>query len=97
MQWTIPATALALLGAILAHISDARALVGADVADRTIARYTVLVAGKKGRCSGVVLAPNIVLTAAHCILPGETYRRRRQCSAPTIACRPPCSPMSRRS
>jgi hypothetical protein len=74
MQWTIPATALALLAAILAHISDARALVGADVADRTIQRYTVLIAGKKGRCSGVVLAPNIVLTAAHCILPGEIYR-----------------------
>ena len=74
MQWTIPAMALALLGAILAPINEAGALVGADVADRTIARYTVLVAGKKGRCSGVVLAQTIVLTAAHCILPSETFR-----------------------
>jgi hypothetical protein len=74
MQWTIPAVLLALLGAVIAHVNEASALVGADVADRTIARYTVLVAGKKGRCSGVVLAQNIVLTAAHCILPGETYR-----------------------
>src|SRR5882762_8129497 len=74
MQWTIPTVLLALLAAIIAHINDASALVGADVADRTIARYTVLVAGKKGRCSGVVLAQNIVLTAAHCILPDEKLR-----------------------
>jgi hypothetical protein len=65
---------LVLFGATLADIDDARALVGADVADRAIARYTVLIAGKKGRCSGVVLAQNIVLTAAHCILPDEKMR-----------------------
>jgi secreted trypsin-like serine protease len=45
----------------------ASALVGADVADRTVQRYTVVVASTKGRCSGVVLAQNIVLTAAHCV------------------------------
>jgi len=73
MQWTIPAILLALLGAIIAPINEARALVGADVADRTIQRYTVLIAGKKARCSGVVLAQNIVLTAAHCMLPGEKF------------------------
>jgi secreted trypsin-like serine protease len=43
------------------------ALVGADLADRTIQRYTVVVRGQKARCTGVVLAQNIVLTAAHCI------------------------------
>jgi secreted trypsin-like serine protease len=45
----------------------ASAQVGADVADRTVQRYTVVVASAKGRCSGVVLAQDIVLTAAHCI------------------------------
>jgi hypothetical protein len=45
----------------------ASALVGADVADRTVQRYTVVVASAKGRCSGVVLAQDIVLTAAHCV------------------------------
>jgi len=62
---------LVLLGTVIFCADDANALVGADVADRTIQRYTVLVASKKGRCSGVVLAQNIVLTAAHCIQPGE--------------------------
>jgi Trypsin len=51
--------------------APASALVGADVADRTVQRYTVVVATAKGRCSGAVLAPDIVLTAAHCIRPGE--------------------------
>nr|WP_249134828.1 S1 family peptidase [Bradyrhizobium sp. AUGA SZCCT0222] len=46
---------------------EANALVGADLADRTVQRYTVVVASAKGRCSGVVLAQDIVLTAAHCV------------------------------
>ena len=70
MRWTIPPIVLVLLGTIVFCADDANALIGADVADRTVQRYTVLVASKKGRCSGVVLAQNIVLTAAHCILPG---------------------------
>lgn len=51
----------------LLHWRPAGALVGADVADRTVQRYTVVVASVKGRCSGVVLAQDIVLTAAHCV------------------------------
>lgn len=47
------------------------ALVGADLADRTIQRYTIAIGSAKGRCTGAVLAQNIVLTAAHCIVPGE--------------------------
>ncbi len=53
--------------------SPASALVGADIADRTVQRFTVVVAGAKGRCSGVVLAPDIVLTAAHCVRRGERF------------------------
>jgi hypothetical protein len=51
--------------------NTANALVGADIADRTVQRYTVVIASQKGRCSGVVMAQDIVLTAAHCIQPGE--------------------------
>src|ERR1700754_5232226 len=49
----------------------AAALVGADLADRTLQRYTIAIGSAKGRCTGVVLAQTVVLTAAHCILPGE--------------------------
>ena len=52
---------------LLPWCGPAAALVGADVADRTVQRYTVVVASTKGKCSGVVLAQDIVLTAAHCV------------------------------
>lgn len=65
MRKTIGATGLALLA--LWQCGPASALVGADVADRTVQRYTVVIASAKGRCSGVVLAQDIVLTAAHCV------------------------------
>jgi len=65
------ARSLALVILLLLAGGPASALVGADVADRTVQRFTVVVAGAKGRCSGVVLAPDIVLTAAHCVRRGE--------------------------
>lgn len=45
---------------------SADALVGADLVDISVQRYTVAVASSKGRCTGVVLAQDVVLTAAHC-------------------------------
>jgi hypothetical protein len=69
----IDARCLALAFCLLSG-APASALVGADVADRTVQRFTVVVAGAKGRCSGVVLAPDIVLTAAHCVRRGERVR-----------------------
>lgn len=70
MNRTILSTITILLAAI-ACADRADALVGANLADRTIQRYTIAVGSPKGRCTGVVLAQNIVLTAAHCIVPGE--------------------------
>jgi Trypsin len=64
---------LALVILPLLSAGQAGALVGADVADRTVQRFTVVVSGARGRCSGVVLAPNVVLTAAHCVRPGERH------------------------
>ena len=71
MNRTILSITLALLAAAVFRADRATALVGADLADRTIQRYTIAVGSPKGRCTGVVLAQNIVLTAAHCIVPGE--------------------------
>ena len=71
MNRTILLLTVVFLAASFVCADRAIALVGADLADRTIQRYTIAVGSAKGRCTGVVLAQNIVLTAAHCIVPGE--------------------------
>ena len=73
MNRTILAATAALLAASMLCADRSDALVGADLADRSIQRYTVVVGSPKGRCTGVVLAQDIVLTAAHCIPPGEKF------------------------
>src|SRR5207247_6420872 len=70
---TILAMTIVVLAASVFCADRSDALVGADLADRTIQRYTVVVGSLKGRCTGVVLAQNIVLTAAHCMLSGEKF------------------------
>jgi Trypsin len=64
-------TRLGFLLALLLGSSEANALTGADPDSVTLQRYTVVVAGTKGRCTGVVLAQDIVLTAAHCLEAGK--------------------------
>jgi secreted trypsin-like serine protease len=55
--------------------SPAAALVGgAPLADPTIARHVVLIAGARHLCSGVAIASDLVLTAAHCVLFNVKYR-----------------------
>jgi hypothetical protein len=71
MKRTILSAIAALLAASILRADRCEALIGADIADRSIHRYTVVVGSAKGRCTGVVLAQDIVLTAAHCILTGE--------------------------
>ena len=66
MRRGCPAITLTLLAALLVAGGPARALVGADIADLSLQRYTVAVASSIGKCTGVVLARDIVLTAAHC-------------------------------
>src|SRR5205085_6393559 len=48
---------------------------GAGAPPGEIARSVVLIVGSRGNsCSGVALAPDLVLTAAHCVLPGADYK-----------------------
>ena len=57
---------LALLGTLFLCGAPANALVGGDLVDVSLQRYTVAIRSMKGGCTGVVLAQDIVLTAAHC-------------------------------
>ena len=67
-----PALAFAMLSFAVAR---AAALVGdAPPAEWTIARPAVMVYSSDGRCSGVVLAQDLVLTAAHCVTATTNFK-----------------------
>ncbi|MGQ0686780.1 S1 family peptidase [Bradyrhizobium sp.] len=72
MKYALPfLAAIALLSA-----APARAIVGggAPQADG-VARSIVTIVGSRGNfCTGSLIAPKIVLTAAHCVQPGAEYR-----------------------
>ncbi len=66
--------AAALVCCMLAG-SPADAVVGgAPLADQAIARHVVLIVGGRALCTGVAIAPDLVLTAAHCVLSNGKYR-----------------------
>ena len=68
--------ALVILISLIASPLSASAMVGgAGAASPEIARAIVLIVGSRGNfCSGVALARDLVLTAAHCVLPGADYK-----------------------
>jgi trypsin len=47
---------------------------GAPFADQAIARHVVLIVGAHNLCTGVAIAVDLVLTAAHCVLSNGKYR-----------------------
>jgi hypothetical protein len=59
MKRTILSAIAALLAACILCADRGDALIGADIADRSIHRYTVVVGSAKGRCTGVVLAQDV--------------------------------------
>lgn len=67
-----------LIGAAVALFlaRPAYAIVGGGApATEGIARSVVTIVGSRGNfCTGAVIAPRIVLTAAHCVQPGAEYR-----------------------
>jgi len=67
--------ALTLVAALLVLTLPAGGLVGgAPPADEALARHVVMViGGHRTGCTGTAIAPNLILTAAHCVPPGERY------------------------
>lgn len=65
---------LALLACLLA--SPAAAMVGGAVPSADgVGRAVVSIVGTRGNfCTGAAIAPNLVLTAAHCVVPGFRYK-----------------------
>ena len=73
MRAMLRAFALAFL--VISSLPAAAMVGGAGSAPDSIARSVVLIVGSRGNsCSGVALAPDLVLTAAHCVLPGADYK-----------------------
>nr|WP_249225716.1 trypsin-like serine protease [Tardiphaga alba] len=59
-----------------AFISPAQALVGGAERDQSaLGRAVITIVGSRGNfCSGTLIAPTLVLSAAHCVTPGASYK-----------------------
>jgi hypothetical protein len=71
-----PAISAFVAALLFAPCPPAAAMVGgAPPAPQTLARHVVLIVGSGGTfCTGVAIARDLVLTAAHCTLPGADYK-----------------------
>src|SRR5215216_6340908 len=64
-----------LLAGLLTRSPAAAMVGGAPPASGPIARHVVLIVGSRGNsCTGVAIARDLVLTVAHCVLPGANYK-----------------------
>jgi len=66
---------IALIYLVSSLVPAAAMVGGAGAASPALARAIVVIVGSRGNfCSGVALARDLVLTAAHCVLPGAEYK-----------------------
>jgi Trypsin len=70
-----PRLAAALACLALSQTPAAAMVGGAAAAPPELARHAVLIVGSRGNsCTGVAIARELVLTVAHCVLPGADYK-----------------------
>jgi hypothetical protein len=69
-------SAAILLAGVLLLSSPAHAIVGGGVPSaQGVGRSVVTIVGSRGNfCTGTLIAPKLVLTVAHCVQPGATYK-----------------------
>ncbi len=69
-------TTIAAVVVATAIVSPAQGIVGGgSAAPDGIAHSVVTVVGSRGNfCTGALIAPDLVLTAAHCVTPGASYK-----------------------
>ena len=68
---------LALIVVVLFTCNPACAMVGEteSLADFRSRPEAMILGTGKNLCSAVAIAPSLLLTAAHCIMPGDIYKR----------------------
>jgi hypothetical protein len=79
-----PASALAL---VLLGLAPAQAVVGGHPAPEAAASAVMVLSSKGGVCTGIVVAPDAVLTAGHCVAAGLEHRvhYKDEAGAPVLA------------
>jgi secreted trypsin-like serine protease len=85
MRLTFPFAVFMILLCILMDTATAVALIGGrDGARDVLAAHVVMLVGTRGNvCSGVVMAPTVVLTAGHCVSGEGRYAVLLEPSAPS--------------
>lgn len=65
-----------LIAVYAAAASDAAAIVGGKAGEHDAQRHTVFVTSRAQDCSGTLIAPDLVITAAHCVAKGGSFSIR---------------------
>lgn len=72
---TLLRLSLLALAPLLLTVLPARAIVGGSPAGADMARHVVMIVSDRGSfCSASVIAPDLLLTAGHCVRRGANYR-----------------------
>jgi secreted trypsin-like serine protease len=76
MKILLPKILLPMIASLALLATPAHAIVGGGAPSAEgVGRSVVTIVGSRGNfCTGALIAPKLVLTAAHCVQPGATYK-----------------------